>query len=73
MHVSDWLPTLYSAAGGDIRDLGPDLDGMDMWEALVNDLPSERKLVLHNIDDIYGNSAITIEGWKLVQGSLANH
>lgn len=72
MHVSDWLPTLYTAAGGDVRDLGDNLDGINMWDALVNDLPSERKQILHNIDDIYGNAALTIEGWKLVTGESSN-
>ncbi|KAL1442904.1 hypothetical protein MTO96_030563 [Rhipicephalus appendiculatus] len=34
MHISDWLPTLYSAAGGNVEDLG-DIDGVDMWRSLV--------------------------------------
>ena len=35
-HLSDWLPTLYAAAGGDVTQLGP-LDGINQWHALVND------------------------------------
>lgn len=36
MHITDWLPTLYSAAGGDIGLLDPDLDGIDQWSSLVS-------------------------------------
>ncbi len=31
--MTDWLPTLYSAAGGNSTDLG-ELDGVDQWEAI---------------------------------------
>ncbi len=40
--MSDWLPTLYSAAGGQVDDLG-DLDGIDQWGALLQDLESPRQ------------------------------
>ena len=34
--MTDWLPTLYSAAGGDAAaDLPTDLDGVDQWASLV--------------------------------------
>ncbi|XP_049272582.1 arylsulfatase B-like [Rhipicephalus sanguineus] len=32
-HLVDWLPTLYSAAGGNVSDLGT-IDGLDLWPAL---------------------------------------
>ncbi|KAG5871829.1 hypothetical protein JTB14_006726 [Gonioctena quinquepunctata] len=35
MHVTDWLPTLYSAIGADTSLLDPDLDGIDQWSSLV--------------------------------------
>ena len=35
-HISDWLPTLYAAAGGDVTQLGP-LDGINQWQALVDE------------------------------------
>ncbi|KAL3205731.1 hypothetical protein MRX96_040674 [Rhipicephalus microplus] len=44
MHVSDWLPTLYSAAGGNVEDLG-DIDGVDMWRSLVTGHGSPRSEV----------------------------
>ncbi|KAH6925389.1 hypothetical protein HPB50_004516 [Hyalomma asiaticum] len=34
MHIVDWAPTLYTAAGGDVSDLG-DIDGKNLWEALT--------------------------------------
>lgn len=66
LHITDWLPTLLTAAGGDPSNLT--IDGMDMWQALSEDAESPRTTVLHNIDDIYGAAAITIGDWKLVQG-----
>ncbi|EEB20157.1 arylsulfatase J precursor, putative [Pediculus humanus corporis] len=72
MHICDWLPTLYAAAGGDVRDLGENLDGYNMWNSLLDDLPSPRNEILHNIDDIFGNSALTMSQWKLVKGTTYN-
>ncbi|XP_049956678.1 arylsulfatase J-like [Schistocerca serialis cubense] len=68
MHMTDWLPTLYSAAGMDVRELGR-VDGVDMWASLSEGAPSPRSEVLHNIDDIYGYAALVRGGWKYVTGS----
>ena len=38
MHVTDWLPTFVSAAGGSVTSLGPRFDGIDgvsQWAALT--------------------------------------
>ncbi|KAG7198408.1 hypothetical protein KM043_005796 [Ampulex compressa] len=67
VHVTDWLPTILTAAGGDPSNLA--IDGVDLWHAISADTESPRKSVLHNIDDIYGVSSITIGDWKLIQGS----
>lgn len=67
IHITDWLPTLITAAGGDPSNLT--VDGMDMWNAFSNDTESPRTSVLHNIDDIYGVSAITVGDWKYIQGN----
>lgn len=45
------------------------IDGVDLWLALSEDRASERSEVLHNIDDIYGNAALTVGEWKIVKGS----
>lgn len=68
MHISDWLPTLYSAAGGRPYDLPPTLDGVDQWTSLANDLPSRRSEVLINIDERSRTAALRQNNWKLVIG-----
>ncbi len=43
MNVQDWLPTLYSAAGGSASsDLPANMDGIDMWQALKDGSASPR-------------------------------
>ena len=69
MHISDWLPTLLAAAGGNTSSLN--IDGINLWNALKDDTESPRKSVLHNIDDIYRNSAITMGDWKLLTGMIS--
>ncbi|XP_029674615.1 arylsulfatase B [Formica exsecta] len=68
IHITDWLPTLITAAGGNALNL-TSIDGMNLWNALSEDTESPRANILHNIDDIYGVSAITVGDWKLIQGS----
>lgn len=72
MQITDWLPTLYTAAGGDIKDLKSDMDGIDLWEDLSNDEQSHRTEILHNIDDIWGSAALTVNEWKVVKGTNYN-
>ncbi|XP_075213982.1 arylsulfatase B-like [Lycorma delicatula] len=50
MHVTDWLPTLYSAAGGKLKDLGK-LDGINMWPTITENKESPRKEILLNINE----------------------
>ncbi|XP_048511627.1 arylsulfatase J isoform X2 [Athalia rosae] len=69
-HVTDWLPTLIAAAGGDPSQLN--IDGKNLWPSLNADKQSPRTSILHNIDDQYGNSAITVDDWKLLQGTTYN-
>ncbi|KAH7935094.1 hypothetical protein HPB52_003954 [Rhipicephalus sanguineus] len=71
LHVSDWLPTLYSAAGGNIEELG-NIDGMDMWQALSTGEESPRTELLHDIDADAGTAAIRYEDYKLVVGSYGD-
>ena len=66
MHVTDWLPTLYSIAGGDIKDLR-NLDGYDMWNTLSQAIESPREEILHNIDPLkHGQAAFRFRNWKLL-------
>lgn len=50
-------------------DLKADIDGINVWKALSTDIPSDRLEILHNIDDIYGNAAVTKGDWKVVKGT----
>ncbi|XP_069677746.1 arylsulfatase B-like [Periplaneta americana] len=73
MHVSDWLPTLYSAAGGVASNLPENLDGFDQWNSLVNDEKSPRTEVLINIDEKDKTAAYRFGEWKLVIGFFGDH
>ena len=68
MHVSDWLPTLLGAVGGRVD---PTLDGVNMWDSFLHNLPSPRKEILHNIDPIENYHAIRMEEYKLIVGDWA--
>ncbi|XP_044255571.1 arylsulfatase J isoform X1 [Tribolium madens] len=72
MHISDWLPTLLSAVGANSRYNIKNIDGLDLWEPLSQNKNSPRSDILHNIDDIYGNAALTVGAWKLVKGTTYN-
>lgn len=71
MHITDWLPTLYAAAGGDTRTLPPSLYGMNLWPELMSGSKSDfvRKEILHNIDDIYNEYGIRSGDYKLKHGT----
>lgn len=71
-HLVDWLPTLYSAAGGNVSSIQC-VDGVDLWPALIGkDEASLRKETLLNIDDIWGSSALIVGDFKLVRGTNYN-
>ncbi|XP_011505473.1 PREDICTED: arylsulfatase I [Ceratosolen solmsi marchali] len=71
LHITDWLPTLLSAAGG-YPNNSRNIDGLDVWNALKKNTQSPRKIILHNIDNIKNISAITVGDWKLIKGSSYN-
>lgn len=74
IQVADWLPTLYSAAGGDLSTITAKLDGINLWDELSQQTSadSKRKEVLHNIDNIWGSSAVMVNEWKLIVGTNYN-
>ncbi|KAK6619653.1 hypothetical protein RUM43_012410 [Polyplax serrata] len=75
MHITDWLPTLYAAAGGNANTLS-NLDGVNQWDSIVNDTPSERNEVLLNINEVLQTASIRMNSrkynWKLVVGTIMN-
>jgi arylsulfatase A-like enzyme len=66
--VVDWLPTLYSAAGGDLRDLGP-IDGVNQWDVLSIGTGNVRDRLLLNIDEVTKTEAAIYQRFKLVRGT----
>ena len=68
MSIEDWLPTLYSIAGGNMSDLPKELDGFNMWEALSENLQSPRNHILHNMVESRKIAALRTDNWKLVKG-----
>ncbi len=64
--MTDWLPTLYSAAGGDPSALG-DIDGIDQWPSLVGRqrAHSPRTEMLYNIEP-------KMKGQKVVGKEIKN-
>ncbi|PSN38220.1 Arylsulfatase B [Blattella germanica] len=69
MHISDWLPTLYSAAGGNPDDLkNVPMDGVDQWNALVHNKDSARDEILQVYDMTLNHTALRKGAWKLSQG-----
>ncbi|XP_058803438.1 uncharacterized protein LOC131671204 [Phymastichus coffea] len=67
VHVTDWLPTLYSAAGGNVSDLGSDIDGFDQWRSLTEDLASPRRNLLLNIDELRAEEAAIVGRLKIIK------
>lgn len=68
-HITDWLPTLYSVAGGNLTDL-KDIDGLNQWPTILDDdVVSPRVSTLINIDEIRGFQAARVGKFKLVRGA----
>ena len=71
LHIQDLMPTIYSAAGGNVSLLGS-IDGIDHWDALNQNKNSLRKELLHNIDDRWNVWAVRKGDFKLISGSSRN-
>ncbi|KAL3272012.1 hypothetical protein HHI36_022478 [Cryptolaemus montrouzieri] len=73
LHITDWLPTLYSLAGGDLSSL-KGMDGFDQWQSISENKPSKRDEILANINEITGYSGIIgYKGrYKIINGSISS-
>nr|ATE50178.1 arylsulfatase 3 [Psylliodes chrysocephala] len=71
IHITDFLPTFYRAAGGNVKDL-ENIDGIDQWNVISKNENTARSHILLNIDDFSGYSGILgFEGrYKLLNGSF---
>lgn len=67
--MTDWLPTFYSAAGGNLEDLEENLDGVDQWATIVSEKKTRRKNVLLNIDEKQALSGALMGRYKLINGN----
>jgi arylsulfatase A-like enzyme len=68
MHITDWMPTFISAAGGSLE--GIPLDGVDQWRALQGNESSRRREALLQYDEVRRTYAVRKENWKIVSGKL---
>ncbi|XP_073983477.1 arylsulfatase B-like isoform X2 [Rhodnius prolixus] len=66
-HITDWLPTLYSAAGGNLSDL-IDIDGINQWfTSGIEENFEERKELLVDMEDVANIEAYIKGKWKLLK------
>ena len=67
LHITDWLPTFYTLAGGNTSYFK--LDGYNVWDTLSNAAKSPRGEVLLNIDPMfYKNAALRVGDYKIISG-----
>ena len=64
MHISDWYPTLLSAAGH--REPVAGLDGVDQWEVIKTGVPTNRTELVYNLKMIPPQGAIRVGQYKLM-------
>lgn len=46
--VTDWLPTFYHLAGGDVTAIQDKIDGMNQWDTIAHGKTSPRTEVKRN-------------------------
>lgn len=71
LHITDWLPTFYNLAGGDIANLGP-IDGVDQWESISKGTRGPRNTLLLNIDENERSSGAIKGRFKYLTGKIVH-
>lgn len=66
MHVSDWMPTLLTAANLEVPS---NIDGISHWESFSSNRPSKRT-TMYEIDDYTGYASVIYGDYKLVTGNI---
>lgn len=70
-HVTDWLPTLVSAAGGRVKDK---IDGVNQWDIILNkDEIPQRNDILISIDELRGWAALRDGDMKIIVGDFGQN
>ncbi|XP_028175742.1 arylsulfatase B-like isoform X3 [Ostrinia furnacalis] len=69
MHITDWLPTLTAAAGGQFNGK---IDGINQWDSIVQDGESRRRDVLLTLEDSDLNRYASYRAgdYKIVVGNV---
>ncbi|CAH2247261.1 jg15455 [Pararge aegeria aegeria] len=70
MHITDWMPTLLAAVGGEIKK---NIDGVNQWDSIVNDGKSQRKDVLITFEDGNANAyaSYRLGDYKIIVGNVS--
>lgn len=69
MHITDWLPTLTAAAGGQFNGR---IDGINQWDPIIQDGESRRSEVLLTIEDSNRNRYASYRAgdYKIIVGNV---
>lgn len=66
-HVTDWLPTLVAAAGGNVPN---EISGINQWNTLVKGHKFKRQDIVITIDDLTGVAAARQGDFKIILGNV---
>lgn len=66
-HVTDWMPTLIGAAGGNYNGT---IDGINQWNAITKDETPPRRDALITIDDLKDWAAFRQGDYKIIVGNV---
>lgn len=70
IHITDWFTTIVNLAGGSI-DSSSQVDGLNVWDAIISNSASPRKEIVYNVDNYNStySAAIRDGRYKLIVGN----